>query len=1086
MSRPVLDAFDAVKSSSALTCRNNIHPNNIAATTVSSAAAATTSITATAATTTGITANISTPIFNNVSILERLSSSCHDLAPPQLPPQHSSVAVLNVQPILSPNANTGRAVQRLSLSPSGGVARVPKRILLPPLPSSAPRKRSRMNPSHTHGSGMESPGFGLHSVPQPLLPAFPHTLHGLPVNCSSNVDAGLGLAHPLVQQSDLCHHTLPPLQPNTHISLPYSVALSSPYVMQSAQLHPYHHVESQNHGQGLQTHHIERHLQEQGQRRPDHVQPQLHVSHHSDHGLVPTSLLPQSYVDPCSALDLASITHSIPSVPSTQNIFTQPLQHAYQVQQQPQQCQQPQSFQSEQHQHQYQYQLQHAHTDSSLLYNSHQQRDSQLYGQQSLSGQQQLHQQQSNFMPPLHSPLLSRPQLRPTETFGPPQVQPLVMQVPMPDQLATDLLREDVHTKATDTFGDCFNSTWLSDSSSTHDGLTHNVACNNHNGAGIAVDASAARTVFTQQPNATAQHADLKSSLKRNRIAALPSTKSSTIKAAKVAKTLSNTSTGLAVVAKRAIGTGPAKCEDDRDGHLVYKLGQGLHTNRDFPNGRYKILDDLGEGTFGKVVECWDRQESRRVAVKVVRSINKYRQAARLEIDVLLRLNSADPNGMFHCVKLQSWFEFHSHVCMVFEKLGPSLYDQLRQNQFQPFPLDQVRDYAFQLLESINFVHSLTLIHTDLKPENILLASAPDSVTGIVAGGGDVSTDSVGRDIGGTGDSKVSPSNAIKLIDFGSATFEAQHHSPLISTRHYRAPEVILGLGWTYPCDLWSVGCILVELYTGQALFQTHENLEHLAMMSHVLGPIPDSMARRTEGQGLKYFRNKGGRRMLNWPAGASSKASIHMVRRIQTLDNLIRCSKGHDDFLDLVKKLLAFEPDTRCTSAEALRHPFFRNMGRNNWNPQIRAVSAAWHKNAEDWSQFILHRANHCHELERPKHLQDQQRRQQVLMRDQSRPDFNCSEPMLLVRAQDGRLMNNRVEDVNIVSSAERQPFPSLMHSHSNSYMHTQRGNNFTHDDKREKADDGFVDTRGCAVSSLKQDDDNDVGIDRIVNHTW
>ncbi len=55
-----------------------------------------------------------------------------------------------------------------------------------------------------------------------------------------------------------------------------------------------------------------------------------------------------------------------------------------------------------------------------------------------------------------------------------------------------------------------------------------------------------------------------------------------------------------------------------------------------------------------------------------------------------------------------------------------------------------------------------------------------------------------------------------------------------MSTRHYRAPEVILGLGWSFACDMWSVGCILVELLAGDALFQTHENLEHLAMMEKV------------------------------------------------------------------------------------------------------------------------------------------------------------------------------------------------------------------------------------------------------------
>ena len=61
---------------------------------------------------------------------------------------------------------------------------------------------------------------------------------------------------------------------------------------------------------------------------------------------------------------------------------------------------------------------------------------------------------------------------------------------------------------------------------------------------------------------------------------------------------------------------------------------------------------------------------------------------------------------------------------------------------------------------------------------------------------------------------RVPLSSAIRLIDFGSATWENQYHSSVVSTRHYRAPEVILGMPWSYPCDSWSVGCILIELLT--------------------------------------------------------------------------------------------------------------------------------------------------------------------------------------------------------------------------------------------------------------------------------
>jgi dual-specificity kinase len=74
-------------------------------------------------------------------------------------------------------------------------------------------------------------------------------------------------------------------------------------------------------------------------------------------------------------------------------------------------------------------------------------------------------------------------------------------------------------------------------------------------------------------------------------------------------------------------------------------------------------------------------------------------------------------------------------------------------------------------------------------------------------------------------------------------------HRSVVCTRHYRPPEVVLGLGWSYPCDMWSVGCILVEMYTGEALFQTHDNLEHLALMEAILGrSLPSMMIRRARG----------------------------------------------------------------------------------------------------------------------------------------------------------------------------------------------------------------------------------------------
>ncbi len=136
-------------------------------------------------------------------------------------------------------------------------------------------------------------------------------------------------------------------------------------------------------------------------------------------------------------------------------------------------------------------------------------------------------------------------------------------------------------------------------------------------------------------------------------------------------------------------------------------------------------------------------------------------------------------------------------------------------------------------------LHDLNLIHTDLKPENILLCDnnyqaftynrkIPSSSTTISRQAQPAQR-------------RVLLDTEIRLIDFGSATFQEEYHSSVVSTRHYRAPEIILGLGWSFPCDIWSIGCILVEFFTGDALFQTHDNLEHLAMMEAVVGSRIDT-----------------------------------------------------------------------------------------------------------------------------------------------------------------------------------------------------------------------------------------------------
>ncbi|PKI65364.1 serine/threonine-protein kinase AFC2-like isoform X2 [Punica granatum] len=322
----------------------------------------------------------------------------------------------------------------------------------------------------------------------------------------------------------------------------------------------------------------------------------------------------------------------------------------------------------------------------------------------------------------------------------------------------------------------------------------------------------------------------------------------------------------------------------------------------------------MGEGTFGQVLECWDKEKKEMVAIKIVRGVSKYREAAMIEIDVLQKLGRHDKDGN-RCVQIRNWFDYRNHICIVFEKLGPSIYDFLQKNSYRSFPIDIVREIGRQLLECVAFMHELHLIHTDLKPENILLVS-PEYVKVPEYRSTSRSPESSSYF------KRVPKSSAIKVIDFGSTVYESRDQDYTVSTRHYRAPEVILGLGWNYSCDIWSVGCILVELCTGEALFQTHENLEHLAMMERVLGPLLPHMLKRADRHAEKYVR----RGRLYWPEGASSRESIRAVNKLPRLQNLIMEHMDHSagDLIHLLRGLLKYDPSDRLTAREALRHPFF------------------------------------------------------------------------------------------------------------------------------------------------------------------
>ncbi|BFF90901.1 protein piccolo [Drosophila madeirensis] len=346
------------------------------------------------------------------------------------------------------------------------------------------------------------------------------------------------------------------------------------------------------------------------------------------------------------------------------------------------------------------------------------------------------------------------------------------------------------------------------------------------------------------------------------------------------------------------IETAKPVIQDDADGHLIYHTGDILHH-------RYKIMATLGEGTFGRVVKVKDMERDYCMALKIIKNVEKYREAAKLEINALEKIAQKDPHCDHLCVKMVDWFDYHGHMCIVFEMLGLSVFDFLRENNYEPYPLDQVRHMAYQLCYSVKFLHDNRLTHTDLKPENILFVDSDYSAH--------YNHKIQNREV------RRVKNTDVRLIDFGSATFDHEHHSTIVSTRHYRAPEVILELGWSQPCDVWSIGCILFELYLGITLFQTHDNREHLAMMERILGQIPYRMARKTK---TKYFYHG----KLDWDEKSSAGRYVRDHCKPLFLCQLSD-SEDHCELFGLIKKMLEYEPSSRITLGEALRHPFFDRL---------------------------------------------------------------------------------------------------------------------------------------------------------------
>ena len=215
-----------------------------------------------------------------------------------------------------------------------------------------------------------------------------------------------------------------------------------------------------------------------------------------------------------------------------------------------------------------------------------------------------------------------------------------------------------------------------------------------------------------------------------------------------------------------------------------------------------------------------------------------------------------------------------------------NLYEFIKCHDFRGFSLKLIRRFAKQLLSSLVLLKAHKVIHCDLKPENVLLAHPTHS--------------------------------EIKVIDFGSSCLENEKVYTYIQSRFYRSPEVILGMTYGMPIDMWSLGCILAELLTGYPIFPGENEQEQLACIMEVFGPPEKHLIEKSTRKKL-FFDSLGKPRLT-----VSSKGK----RRRPSSKSLQQALKCEDEaFLDFITRCLRWDPERRLKPDEAIRHEFITGI---------------------------------------------------------------------------------------------------------------------------------------------------------------
>lgn len=285
----------------------------------------------------------------------------------------------------------------------------------------------------------------------------------------------------------------------------------------------------------------------------------------------------------------------------------------------------------------------------------------------------------------------------------------------------------------------------------------------------------------------------------------------------------------------------------------------------------YEKQEKLGEGTYGVVFKALDKKNDDIVALKMIHLEHEDEGIPPTSLREISLLKELDHPNIVH---LREVINHKQSLTLVFEFLDKDLKNFL-ETQRSPLNPMLIKSYAYQILSGICFCHLKGIIHRDMKPQNLLLNRA----------------------------------GLMKICDFGLArtfTIPMRNYTQEVVTLWYRAPELLLGFEqYGLGVDIWSIGCIIAEMFNKSALFPGDSEVDQLFSVFKVLG-TPNEQ---------------------DWPgiSKASSYSPEFPVWGKKSLGDYINT----DDklALDLISQMLILDPSRRITAKAALDHPYFSDL---------------------------------------------------------------------------------------------------------------------------------------------------------------